>query len=95
VFRLLPIDAVEAKEMLTELRGAAVLHGARGRPPADVDAFVALLVRVGALVGPKSPGQQPPAIPALPTGADLDLNPVAVLPVGGGAVILDAAVGLA
>jgi acyl-CoA synthetase (NDP forming) len=83
VFRLLPIDTADAEEMLTELRGAAVLRGARGRPPADVAALADLLVRVGSLV------LDVKRIPPLPPGADLDLNPVAVLTQG--VAILDAA----
>jgi acyl-CoA synthetase (NDP forming) len=78
VFRLLPIGRDDAREMLAELRGGAVLRGARGRPPLDVDALADLLVAVSNLA------------PDLPSGADLDLNPVLVLPKD--VVILDAAI---
>jgi acetate---CoA ligase (ADP-forming) len=76
VFRLLPVSAAEARDMLTELRGAAVLHGVRGRPALGVEALVRLLVDVSSLVGAWEPGYE------------LDLNPVAVLP--DGVRILDA-----
>ncbi len=47
--RLPPIDERMALEMLSELRGAAVLKGARGRPAADLDALAAVLVALGEL----------------------------------------------
>jgi acetate---CoA ligase (ADP-forming) len=68
VFRLLPIGRGDAVEMLAELRGAAVLHGARGSAPLDVEGLADLLVEVGRLAAD------------LPPAADLDLNPVMVLP---------------
>ena len=45
--RPLPIDATEVKRMLGELRGAKLLHGARGMPPADLDAVAAVIARIG------------------------------------------------
>jgi acyl-CoA synthetase (NDP forming) len=77
VFRLLPVTESDAREMVTELRGAAVLHGVRGRPALDTDAVVDLLVAVSNLVS------------GWPAGYELDLNPVVVLPAG--VRILDAA----
>lgn len=77
VFRLLPVTEEDAREMVADLRGAAVLHGVRGRPPLDVEALVRLLVGVSGLVG------------AWPPGYELDLNPVAALE--DGVRILDAA----
>src|SRR4029450_8393770 len=68
VFRLLPIGRADAVEMLAELRGASVLHGARGSAPLDVEGLADLLVEVGRLAAD------------LPPDADLDLNPVMVLP---------------
>lgn len=47
--RLPPIDMQTAAEMLEELRGSAVLKGARGRPPADLDAIARTLVTLGDL----------------------------------------------
>jgi succinyl-CoA synthetase beta subunit len=76
VFRLLPIGDADARSMVSQLRGAAVLHGARGREPLDVAALVDLLVRLSDLTS------------AWPAGYELDLNPVAVQP--DGVSILDA-----
>ena len=68
VFRLLPIDRADAADMLAELRGAVVLHGARSSARLDAEGLVDLLVEVGQLAAD------------LPPAAELDLNPVLVLP---------------
>lgn len=49
VLRLLPVDAAEVRRALGELRGAALLDGARGTEPADLDAVAEVIARVGAL----------------------------------------------
>jgi acyl-CoA synthetase (NDP forming) len=46
--RLAPDDA-DARDMLAELRGAPLLSGVRGRPPADLAALADVLVRLGDL----------------------------------------------
>ncbi|MGW1724953.1 acetate--CoA ligase family protein [Streptomyces sp. NPDC002306] len=77
--RVPPFGEDQARTMLTELRGRALLDGVRGRPPADVDALVEVVLRVQRL--------------ALELGdelAELDINPLMVLPRGQGAVALDA-----
>jgi acyl-CoA synthetase (NDP forming) len=69
--RMPPIDERTAAEMLAELRGAAVLDGVRGRPPADRAALVRVLVALGDI--------------ALDLGdrlVELDINPLFALPVG-------------
>ncbi len=38
-FRRAPFGSAVAREMIEELKGAAVLKGARGKPPADLDAL--------------------------------------------------------
>ncbi|MEU6538011.1 acetate--CoA ligase family protein [Streptomyces sp. NPDC047000] len=79
--RVPPFGEDQARAMLTELRGAALLEGVRGRPPADVDALVEVVLRVQRM--------------ALELGddvAELDINPLLVLPRGQGAVALDALV---
>jgi succinyl-CoA synthetase beta subunit len=45
--RLLPIDAAEVKRALASLRGATLLRGGRGVPPADLNAVAAAVVRIG------------------------------------------------
>jgi acetyl coenzyme A synthetase (ADP forming)-like protein len=76
--RLAPLTDVAAREMLNELRGAALLRGFRGAPPADEAALLDILLRVSAL------------LEACPEIEELDLNPVIVSPAG--AVAVDARV---
>ncbi|WP_432865593.1 acetate--CoA ligase family protein [Microbispora rosea] len=49
--RVLPVDAAEARRALDELRGAALLRGARGTEPADLEAVAAVVARVAAFAG--------------------------------------------
>jgi acyl-CoA synthetase (NDP forming) len=46
-FRICPITHIDAQEMLTELKGAAILKGARGRKPASHDAIIDVLLKLG------------------------------------------------
>ncbi|MDH4151389.1 MAG: acetate--CoA ligase family protein [Betaproteobacteria bacterium] len=46
-FRLCPIARIDAEEMLAELKGAAILKGARGTKPASMDAIIDVLLKVG------------------------------------------------
>ena len=70
VFALAPLAPEEARRMLREVRGAALLQGTRGRPSIDHAAAAALLVRLSAL------------ITAEPEIAEIDLNPVFLRPKG-------------
>ena len=45
--RLLPVDAAEVKRMLGELRGLPLLAGARGTPPANLDAVAEAIAGLG------------------------------------------------
>jgi acetyltransferase len=74
--RLAPIDASEAKSALAELRGGALLDGARGAPGVDRDALGSLLAKLSI------------AIARAPWCAELDLNPV--IASGNRFVIVDA-----
>ncbi len=76
--RLPPFGMDDARAMIAELRGTAVLSGVRGRPPADVAALADTLVRLGAL-----------ALAHADRLAALDLNPVLVRPAGHGVVAVD------
>jgi hypothetical protein len=76
--RVPPFDAGEARAMLAELRGAALLDGVRGRPPADVAAVIDVLVRLAALA--EACGERLRA---------LDVNPLVVGEAGQGAVAVD------
>ncbi|SED51282.1 Acyl-CoA synthetase (NDP forming) [Streptomyces sp. 2231.1] len=80
-FGVPPFGEEQARDMLAGLRGRALLDGVRGRPPADRDALVEVVLRVQRM--------------ALELGdhiAELDINPLLVLPRGQGAVALDALV---
>ena len=46
-FRICPIMRLDAEEMIDELKGAAILKGARGRRPASREAIVDVLLKVG------------------------------------------------
>jgi acetyltransferase len=76
--RVPPLDRTEALAMLGELRGAALLRGARGRPPADVAALADTLVRVARLAEAHRTSLRA-----------LDINPLVVLDEGRGAVAVD------
>lgn len=46
-FRLCPITRIDAEEMIAELKGAAILKGARGTKPASIEAIIDVLLKVG------------------------------------------------
>jgi acyl-CoA synthetase (NDP forming) len=46
-FRICPITRIDAEDMIDELKGAAILKGARGRKPASREAIVDVLLKVG------------------------------------------------
>ncbi|MZD10650.1 CoA-binding protein [Streptomyces sp. SID5785] len=77
--RVPPFGEDQARALLGELRGHALLDGVRGAPPADVDALVEVILRV-----------QRMALELHGDLAELDVNPLMVLPRGQGAVALDA-----
>ncbi|EPD56968.1 acetate--CoA ligase family protein [Streptomyces sp. HGB0020] len=77
--RVPPFGEDQARDMLHDLRGRALLDGVRGRPPADLDALVEVVLRV-----------QRMAVELGDDLAELDINPLMVLPQGQGAVALDA-----
>jgi acetyltransferase len=80
-FRLPPITAEEADDMLDELRLAPLLAGVRGAPPADRVALADAIARFSWLVADLGEAV-----------AEIDVNPLAVLPAGQGVRVLDALV---
>jgi acetyltransferase len=80
-FGAVPLTRGDAEEMLASLRGARILDGVRGRPRADRGALIDVLLAMSRL-----------GVDAGGAIAELDLNPVVVLPEGHGAVTLDALV---
>ena len=80
-FRIVPLEARDARQIVREIRGFPVLEGVRGQPPADLGALEAMILQVSAFA------QEHPEI------AELDLNPVFARP--DGAIAVDARVVLA
>lgn len=78
VFRITPLTDQDAAEMVRSIRGAKLLDGFRGSPPADKQSLEEILLRLSRLVE------------EVPLVADMDLNPVRVFPEGQGACVLDA-----
>lgn len=80
-FRLPPVSAEEAEAMLEELRLAPLLRGVRGAPASDVAALADAIARFSWLVADLGDALE-----------EVDVNPVSVLPGGGGVRVLDALV---
>jgi acyl-CoA synthetase (NDP forming) len=76
--RLAPVDTDEARAMLGELRGAALLGPFRGRPAVDVAAAADVITRVSQL------------LTELPELLEVDLNPVLISADGEGCIAVDA-----
>lgn len=74
--RMAPLTDFDAVEMVTGLRGSALLSGYRGRPAVDRDSLAQVLHRVSRLVE------------EMPEVAELDCNPVMATP--DGALVVDA-----
>jgi acyl-CoA synthetase (NDP forming) len=81
-FRLCPITERDAREMLDELRGKAILEGTRGEAPVSLDAIVDLLLKLGGKDGLLTRNGN--------DIAELDINPVIVT--ADEAVAVDAAI---
>jgi acyl-CoA synthetase (NDP forming) len=75
-FRLAPLTTDDARAMIAEIRGRALLAGSRGQGARDIEALVDVLVRVGELVSDRD------------NIAEFDVNPLFLLEHG--AVIGDA-----
>ncbi len=82
--RRCPFGEAEAEAMIRSIRGAPLLQGARGRPPADIPALARMLSRLSLL-----------AHAAGPRLASIDLNPVFAMPAGEGAFAADAVIEIA
>ena len=79
--RRCPITRAEAQSMIAEVKGARLLQGFRGRPAADLKTLADTLVRVSYL-----------AMHLQGHLAELDINPLMVLPSGQGLKAVDALV---
>jgi acetate---CoA ligase (ADP-forming) len=79
--RFAPFDVDTAREMIMEIRGSALLRGARGRPPLDTEALVEVLSRISLLAADHADRI-----------AEIDINPLFVRQAGRGVVAADALV---
>ncbi len=82
-FRKAPVSKAEAQSMLAELRGQKILHGVRGKPPADIEGLVDAIVALGDF-----------AVANASQIDSVDINPLLVLPQGKGVVAVDAVIAL-
>lgn len=79
-FRICPITRLDAEEMLDDLKGVAILAGARGRKPVSRDAIIDVLLKVG--------GEKGLLMQHADDIAEADINPLIVS--AHGAVAVDA-----
>jgi acetate---CoA ligase (ADP-forming) len=84
VFRRCPFGEDVAEQMIRSIKGAPLLLGARGRPPADIRALATMLSRLSAFAA--AGGERLLSI---------DLNPVFAMPDGQGAFAADAVIEVA
>jgi succinyl-CoA synthetase beta subunit len=78
-FRLAPFGVEEARRMIAEIAGAAVLGGVRGAPACDTEALAQVLARISEFAAAHAGDLE-----------SLDINPLRVLRGEGGVVALDA-----
>jgi acyl-CoA synthetase (NDP forming) len=78
-FRLAPVTPSIARDMIAEIKGHAVLTGARGKAPADIDALADAIAKLSAL-----------AVDLENHLAELDINPLFVMEKGRGVIAADA-----
>jgi acyl-CoA synthetase (NDP forming) len=76
-FSVAPLDRVEAKKMIRRIKSAKILDGVRGRSELDTESLIFCLLNLSQLVMD------------FPEIAELDINPLLVLPTGQGCKILD------
>ncbi|CAB3646597.1 acetate--CoA ligase family protein [Achromobacter pestifer] len=78
-FRLAPFGRQQALSMIREIKGYALLQGARGAPPCDIDALADALVALSRF-----------AYSRRKDFSSAEINPLLALPEGKGALALDA-----
>jgi len=69
-FRILPIEEIDAREMITGIKGYEILKGAREEAPKDIEAIKILLMKISKLT------MENPEI------NEIDLNPIFVFEKG-------------
>jgi acetyltransferase len=81
--RVAPIDKKTARDMIAQVRGAAILRGFRGKPPADTEGLSDILVAVSRLLAGNA------------SIRNIDINPVIVGEKGTGCTVVDAKIEVA
>jgi acetyltransferase len=76
--KLQPLTDLDAKELVSSVKMARMFEGYRGQPASDIPSLEDMLLRLSALVED------------IPQIAELDLNPVKVMPRGEGYCVVDA-----
>lgn len=79
--RKCPFSITEAEVMIRSIRGAQILQGARGHPPADIQSLAKMLSHLSVV-----------ADQAEPELIGIDLNPVFAMPAGQGVFAADAVI---
>ncbi len=77
-----PITDLDAVDMINSLKMSKLFEGYRGSPPRDTQSVADLLLRVSAMIND------------IPEIAEMDLNPVNVMPKGEGYRVIDARIKL-
>lgn len=75
----LPTEPARVHAALSRLKLGTLLRGFRGKPPADVDALVAVAVALGSSF-----------VATLPALDEMEINPLLVMPAGQGTLAVDA-----
>ena len=83
VFRMCPLTDADAEEMVSEMKGRALLRGYRGAAPADEQAFQGALLAISQLLD------------ACPEILEMDINPIVVASAGATAVDVRIRIGTA
>ena len=78
-FRLAPFGETEARRMIEEIAGYALLDGVRGTARSDIDALARVLAKISDFAAAHAADIE-----------SVDINPLRVLPKGQGVVALDA-----
>jgi len=78
-FRLAPFDHAQALSMIREIKGYALLQGARGAPPCDINALADALVALSRFADARREDF-----------SSVEINPLLALPDGQGVLALDA-----
>jgi acetyl coenzyme A synthetase (ADP forming)-like protein len=76
--RLHPLTELDARELISSIKMSVLFEGFRGSPPSDTEAVQDLLLRLSTMVED------------IPQIAELDFNPVKVMPRGEGYCVVDA-----